>query len=135
MIRIVFDFVWVSILVAILLGLIATVIPALGTSGTALGTMMGAMVSGQLYGRRMRAEATKGFAWQVAVVITIVTLVLTAIVINLMRRSGGFAELGEVSVTAYAIGVAFVGVITLLIVRFFFRWGSKTGAKSVGGPS
>ncbi len=133
MIRIVFDFLWVSILVAILLGLIATIIPALGTSGTAIGTITGAMVSGQLYGRRIRAEATKGFAWRVAVVITLVTLILTTILINVMRQSGGFAEIGQISWTSYAIGVAFVGILTLLIVRYFFRWGSKTGAKSVGG--
>ena len=135
MIRIVFDFLWVSILTSLLLGLIATIIPALGTSGTAVGTLTGAMVSGQLYGRRARAVASKGYAWQVALVVTVVTLALTALVVYALRQSGNLAELGEISWNAYAIGVAFVGLITLFIVRFFFRWGSKTGAKSVGGAS
>jgi len=128
MIRIVIDFVWISILVSLLLGLLASVVPALGQSGTIVATISAALGAGLFHGRRTGAEATKGFAWKAALAITIATLVLSTIVVTILRRSGGLVELGEISAAAYFLGVFVAGLVTLLVARYFFRWGTKLGA-------
>ena len=128
MIRIVIDFLWISILVSLLLGLLASVIPALGQSGTFIATVAAALGAGLFHGRRTGMEATKAFAWKAALAITVATLVLSTIVVAVLRRSGGLVELGEISTGAYLLGVFVVGLVTLLLSRFFFRWGTKRGA-------
>jgi len=128
MLRVIFDFVWIAILASITMGLLSSVIPAIGQSGTFISTMSGALISGFLHGRRTGVMATNAFSWQVAAVATVVMLAMSAALIEGMRRAGGFADLGEISVGAYALGIGVVGVLTLLVVRVFFRMGTKQGA-------
>lgn len=128
MIRIVIDFLWISILVSLLLGLLASVLPALGQSGTFIATIAAALGAGLFHGRRTGVEATRRFAWKAAAAITVTTLVLVALFIAILRRSGAFEELDAVSPLSYALGVFFVGLVTLLLARFFFRWGTRRGA-------
>jgi len=135
MIRIVFDFLWVSIVVSILLGLLSTLVPALGAGGGVLCTMMGALVAGQLYGRRTGAEATNGFAWRAALGMTMMMLVVTAVLVPLLHRAGAMPELSEIPGATLALGGVAIAIITLLVTRFFFRWGTTTGANSLGKSS
>ncbi len=128
MLRVVIDFLWISILLSILLGLLASVVPAIGQSGAFLSSMMGALGAGMLYRRRTGMEATSAYAWKAAFLVTVVSLMLSAVLVAWLSRSGAFPELGEISTTAYILGVAFVGIITVLVVRFFFRWGTRLGA-------
>lgn len=130
MVRIVIDFLWLSILLSILLGLLASVIPAIGQSGAFVSSMVGALGAGMFYRRRTGIEATSAFAWKAAFVVTVVTLILSAVVVAWLRKSGSLSELDEISGGAYALGIVFVGIITLLVVRFFFRWGTRLGAKN-----
>lgn len=128
MVRIVIDFLWISVLVSILLGLLASVLPALGQSGTFIATIAAALGAGLFHGRRTGVEATGRFAWKAAAAITATTLILSAIVIATLRRSGAFEELDAISPGAYALGVFLVGLVTLILARFFFRWGTRRGA-------
>lgn len=133
--RIAFDFLWIFIVTSILLGLLATVIPSLSTTGTAVGTLTGAIMSGQRHGRRSGGEASRSFSWKVALVLTLITLIVTAILVGVVRQSAGFDDLGEISPSSYALGVAVMGALVLFLVRFFFRWGTKMGAKSLDGST
>lgn len=128
MIRAVLDFLWITIILSVLLGLLGSVVPAIGQAGSLIGMMAGAMGAGYFHARRTGAPASKGFSWKVALVATAAMLLFSALMVEWMRGSGGFPELRTISPGGYALGIAMVGVLILLVVRFFFRWGTKQGA-------
>lgn len=128
MIRIVADFLWIAVLLSVLLGLLASVVPAIGQSGGLVSAVVGAMAAGMFHGRRTGIVAGAGFAWRAAFAITAAMLALSVIVVEWMRRSGGLPELAGISPAGYALALAAVALLTLLVTRVFFRWGTKLGA-------
>jgi len=133
--RILFDFLWVFIVTSVVLGLLSTIFPFLGNTGTAIGTITGAMMAGQRHGRLTGSEASRPFSWKVALMIAIATVIVIAIVVAMVRQADGMPELDAIPFSTYALGVVVMGGLILLLVRFFFRWGTKMGANSLKGPT
>jgi len=127
--RIIVDFFAVSILCGILFAIIAYFFPDLGSPGGAISTVLGAMLAGQFYGRRTGAEVSSGFAWKVAAILTVLSVVLAAVLLMSLRALGDPTLMG-ISVNMFLTAIVFLGVLSLLAIRFSFRIGVKQGVKT-----
>ena len=128
--RIVFDYFWITVLMGIVYALIGYFIADLGNSSTAVTTVIAAMVSGQLYGQRTGQEVSSGFAWKVAAVLTVVSLLFGVVVLVGLQLAGVsiLPDDVEPDFGILAVLIAAFALIGLLITRFAFRWGVKNGA-------
>jgi len=129
--RIIFDFVGVTLIIALIFGAISYFFPSVGNSSGAVTSVVAAMTTGQLYGQRTGQEVSSGFAWKVAAILTVVSLIIGAVVIAGFRLAGEPLLPEDINLDAGTIGLVFAiaGLIVFLISRFAFRWGVKTGAR------
>lgn len=131
--RIVIDFLWISVVIALILGVISYFYPNLGSSSGAVTTTVAAMTAGQMYGQRTGTEVSKGFAWKAAAWMTVASLALAAVVLGALKAADipllpdGSVEL---SLGTWALITMFISILVLLVTRFTFRWGVKTGVKA-----
>lgn len=130
--RIVFDYVWITVAIAVLFMVLGHFFPSLGSSSGAVTTVVAAMTTGQLYGQRIGEEVSSGFAWKTAAILTVVSLILGGLVIAGLHMSGIplFPEDMAFGAGTWALIFGIGGLIALLVTRFAFRWGVKTGAKA-----
>lgn len=127
--RIIIDFVGLSVLAAIAFAAVEYFFSINTPNGTVV-TIVAAMVAGQLYGSRTGREVTSAFAWKVALVLTLVSLLIGTVILT------GLSFLGESLIPEdISMGVLFVILlvaltVSVLIIRFTFRWAVKLGAKN-----
>lgn len=124
------DFFAVSILCGIVFAIISYFFPDLGSPGGAVSTVVGAMLAGQFYGRRTGAEVSGGFAWKVAAILTAISLVLAGVLFWFLKSQGD-PVLADLSAGILIASFAFLGVLSLLAIRFSFRFGVKQGVKTL----
>jgi len=130
--RIVFDFLWITVLISLLMAGIFYLIPGLQGSSGIVATVVAAMSAGQLHGRRTGELIESGPAWSVAVVLTLVSLVFGLVIIlglNAMDISVLPPDVPEISAGRWAIGIAVATLICLVAVYFSFRFGVRQGVK------
>ena len=130
--RIVIDYIWLTVAISLLLAALAYMFPALGSSSSMITTMIAAMTAGQFYGGRTAQEASSGFAWKVAGILTLVSLVLGAIVLAAFHFAGLplLPEGTDIGAGAWILIIGISSLVVFLITRFFFRMGVKMGAKT-----
>jgi len=129
--RIIFDYVWITLAIAIVFALIGYFFPDLGSSSSSVvTTMIAAMVAGQLHGQRTGLEVSSGFAWKAAAILTLVSLAIGVAFIALVQMSGEPLLPEDASFGVFGVILAIFVFIGFLITRFAFRWGVKTGAKA-----
>jgi len=126
--RIIVDFFGVSILCGLAFAILTYFFPDLGSPGGAVSTVVGSMVAGQLYGRRTGSEVSSGFAWKVAAILTAISLVLAFALLWFLKSQGDPRLAGDISPGLLTGMFAFIGLLTLLAIRFMFRMGVKQGA-------
>ncbi len=133
--RIIIDFFGALLLIAILLAVVSYFFPSFGGSGGAVTTVVAALVAGQFYGRRTGQPVSSGFAWKVAAVLTVLSLALAALILWYVVTAGvpvtedGNA-LSSLSPQVLLLVFGFLGLISLLGIRFMFSMGVKQGIKS-----
>ena len=129
--RIVFDYLWLTILIAVVFAVLTYFFSDLGGSSGAVTTVVAAMSTGQLYGQRTGQEVSSGFAWKVAAVLTVVSLLFSGVVVAILHMVGVPLVPPEIELTAGVVVaiLAISGLIALLVTRFVFSWGVKQGAK------
>ncbi len=128
--RIIVDFFGISILCGIVFAIISFFFPDLGSPGGAVSTVVAALIAGQFYGRRTGAEVTSGFAWKVAAILTLISVVLAGMIFGVLMSQGD-PMLAELDRGVLAGATALLGLLTLLAIRFLFRMGVKQGVKTL----
>lgn len=130
--RIVFDFFLVMVLCGLAFALLSYFFPSLGSPSGAVSTVVASLIAGQLHGRRTGAEVSSGFAWKVAFILTILSLILAAVLLTGMLTLGpDSTPLAGLSFVQLLFALVFVGGLSLLAIRFTFRMGAKQGAQLV----
>ncbi len=127
--RIIIDFFAISILCAVVFAAIAHFFPDLGSPGGAISTVIGSMIAGQLHGARTGEEVSSGFAWKVAAILTLISILLAILVLLVLRNVFDNPLTIGISVAQFLSVTAFAGILSLLAIRFTFRFGVKLGIK------
>jgi len=126
--RIILDFFGISLLCGAAFAAVAYFFPDVGSPSGAVSTVIGSMIAGQLYGRRTGEEVSSGFAWKVAAILTVVSLILAAAVFWFLKSQGD-PDLAAMPLDLTLGMFAFLGLLSLLAIRFTFRFGVKQGIK------
>jgi len=132
--RIILEYFGLTIVCAILIGVIAYFIPAVSGSTSAVTTVVASMIAGQLYGRRTGQEVSSGFAWKVAGILTLLSLIAGAVALWYIISAQIPVTDDGLTLDGLSPGMmlgifVFVGLLSLLAIRFSFRMGVKQGAK------
>lgn len=130
--RIIVDYIWISVAITIVFGIIAYFFPDFGSSGGAVTSVITAMVTGQLHGQRTGSEVTSGFAWKTAAILTLVALLMAAVIVGGLQLAGVpvLPEGPPIGAGGWVMIIGFSALLILMVTRFTFRWAVKLGAKA-----
>lgn len=129
MFRIIIDYVGISVLMGVAFAAVEYFFATNMPNGTVV-TVIAAMVAGQLYGGRTGHEVTSAFAWKVGLVLTLVSLLVAALIFGSAHLLGESLIPDDISMGVLFVILLVALAVSVLIIRFTFRWAVKQGAKN-----
>ena len=141
MVRICLDFTVIFVLATIALIVISGLLAVYAGFDAGIGTsfvppMVGALFAGQNYVTRTKTMPENGLSWKAALMMTLVSFTIGVVVVLLIfgvaTGTGEASPLNGVQsfpVAIFAAVVLVIGLLQLLVIRFFFGMGAKQSIK------